>query len=189
MAAVRMFDLMRPLRFQNQMRVGLAMTRRRYSTPGAVEDIRKRLTDELKTAMKARDSAKSTTIRAILSEVYSSDKTQAQLLPPSAIVSIIRKAASRRIDAASEFDKGGRPELAEKERKEADLLQDFLPALLEEADIDRVLHEIIAEQQTAPNDKKAMGMLFKAFYAKVDKSLVDSDLVKSRAEALVAART
>ena len=79
--------------------------------------------------------------------------------------------------------------MAEKERKEAGLLQVFLPALLQEADVDRFLQEIIEEQKPAPNDKRALGAIFKAFYSKVDRSLVDSDLVKKRAEALIAART
>jgi len=177
------------LRIQGCRHAGFALTRRAYSTPAAAEDIRKRLTDELKSAMKSKDTIKSTTIRSILSEVYSADKTQPQPLSPSSIVSIIRKATSRRLDAATEFDKAQRPELAEKERKEADLLSDFLPALLSESDIDGVLQGVIDEQNPAPGDRKAVGMLFKAFYSKVDRSHVDSDLVKKRAEALLASRS
>ncbi|KAI0812388.1 Yqey-like protein-domain-containing protein [Irpex lacteus] len=179
-----MLQLTRSLRVQTHMRMGIALTRRSYSTPAATEEIRKRLTDELKGAMKSKDIVKSTTIRSVLSEVYAQDKTQAQPLSSSAIVSIIRKATAD-LDAATEFEKAQRPELAEKERKEADLLQVFLPALLQEADIDRTLQAIIDEQKPTANDKRALGAIFKAFYSKVDRSLVDSDLVKKRAEALI----
>ena len=90
-------------------------------------------------------------------------------------------------NSAAEFDKASRPDLAEKERKEADLLQTFVPPLLSEAEIDRRLSEIIAEQKLAPGDKKALGQIFKVFYTQVDKSAVDTDLVKNRAQALLAA--
>ncbi|KAI0700889.1 GatB YqeY domain-containing protein [Cytidiella melzeri] len=184
-----MLQSARFIRVQTHLRIS-ALTRRAYSTvtPGTTEEIRKRLTDELKTAMKSKDPVKSTTIRSILSEVYSADKTHPQPLSSSAIISVIRKAASRRLDAAAEFENAQRPDLAEKERKEADMLQIFLPALMPEADVDRVLQEIIDDQKPAQNDKRAIGSLFKVFYSKVDRSLVDSDLVKQRAEALVAAR-
>jgi len=165
----------------------LSAGRGMWYTTAAPEDIRKRLTDELKTAMKAKDTLKSTTIRSVLAEVYSADKLQAQPLPAGGIVSVLRKAVTRRADAAAEFDKAARADLAEKERKEADVLQAFVPPLLATPEIDRRLQEVLAELQPAPGDKKALGQVFKAFYARVDRSAVDTDLVKKRAEALLAA--
>lgn len=96
---------------------------------------------------------------------------------------------SLQIDSAAEFEKAARADLAEKERNEAQLLQVFLPPLLPEADIDKTLQEIISEQKLVPGDgnsRKAIGAVFKQFYARVDRSLVDTDLVKRRAEALLA---
>jgi uncharacterized protein YqeY len=61
----------------------------------------------------------------------------------------------------------------------------FLPPLLSQAEIDRVLQEAIAECLQDSNPKKVLGLVFKSFYSKVDKSSVDSDLVKSRASALL----
>ena len=78
--------------------------------------------------------------------------------------------------------------MAEKEKTEANLLQAFLPPLLPEADIDRALQEVISEQNLVPgggNSRKALGIVFKQFYLKVDRSLVDTDLVRRRAEALL----
>ena len=66
-----------------------------------------------------------------------------------------------------------------------------MPPLLPEADVDRLLKEIIVKQVTLTNDdprKSIMiGKVFKTFYSRVDKASVDPDLVKRRAEALLAA--
>lgn len=88
-------------------------------------------------------------------------------------------------EAASEFDKASRPELADKERNEASILESFLPPLLSASETERILREVIAEVNVTPGDKRALGQVFKAFYTKVDRSSVDSDLVKSTANALL----
>ncbi|GJE95927.1 GatB/YqeY domain-containing protein [Phanerochaete sordida] len=137
--------------------------------------------------MKAKDTFKSTTIRSVLAEVYSADKLQAEPLPAGGVVSVLRKAVTRRVDAAAEFDKAARADLAEKERREADVLQAFVPPLLGADAVDAVLRDVITELAPPPGDKRALGQVFKAFYARVDRSAVDGDLVKSRAAALLAA--
>ncbi|TFK83909.1 GatB/YqeY domain-containing protein [Polyporus arcularius HHB13444] len=155
------------------------------------QDIRATLMVELKNAMKTKDTVKSITIRSVLSEVYAADKAASGTASPSAIVGILRKAATRRADSAAEFAKASRPDLAEKEQHEAAILQAFLPPLLPEADIDRVLREVVAspaisEAVAKGPPQKALGQVFKAFYAQVDKSSVDPDLVRQRAQVLLA---
>lgn len=159
---------------------------RRYSAT-AQDDVRARLTSELKNAMKNKDSFASTTLRSVLAEIQAADKQSPdQKIGASSIVSIIRKATQRRNDAAEQFVKSSRPDLAEKERKEVELLSSFLPPLLPESEIDRLLREAMDEQVSpGENPHKASGKIYKAFYSKVDKSLVDPDLVKRRAEALL----
>ncbi|CDO76689.1 hypothetical protein BN946_scf184677.g9 [Trametes cinnabarina] len=146
---------------------------------------------ELKGAMKSRDLLKSTAIRSVLSEVYAADKAASGAAPPSAVVGILRKAAARRTDAAAEFRKASREELAAKELQEAAILQSFLPPLLPEADIDRVLKDVLASPSVSEAiakgpPQKALGQVFKAFYAQVDKSSVDPELVRRRTQALLA---
>ncbi|RPD54195.1 GatB/YqeY domain-containing protein [Lentinus tigrinus ALCF2SS1-7] len=145
---------------------------------------------ELKNAMKTKDTVKSVTIRSVLSEVYAADKAAAGTASPSAVVGILRKAVTRRTDAAAEFAKASRQDLAEKEQHEAAILEAFLPPLLPEADIDRVLREVlstpaVSEAAAKGPPQKALGQVFKAFYAQVDKSSVDPDLVRQRAQALL----
>ena len=76
---------------------------------------------------------------------------------------------------------------------EAALLNAFLPPLLPVADIDRALTAVLADPALSNAIKKgpaqkALGQVFKAFYAQIDKSSVDPDLVRQRAQALLAER-
>ncbi|KAH9894734.1 Yqey-like protein-domain-containing protein [Cubamyces lactineus] len=154
-------------------------------------DIRSKLMQELKVAMKDKDRVKSTVIRSVLSEVYAADKTPSGTpASSSAITSIIRRAITRRFDAATQFESAARPDLAHKEREEAVLLESFLPPLLPEADIDRVLQHVLSDPALADARSKgppqrALGLVLKAFYTQVDKSTVDPELVRQRAQALL----
>jgi len=124
----------------------------------------------------------------VLAEVYAADKTQPGKIPDSGIVPLLRKASQRRVDNANQFKRGGRDDLAAKEKEEHELLTSYLPPLLPEAEIDKVLKPIIdgLKATAKPGEsKKLMGLVFKSFYSQVDRSNVDSDLVKRRAEALL----
>ncbi|KAJ7078904.1 GatB/YqeY domain-containing protein [Mycena belliarum] len=131
--------------------------------------------------MKSKDAFASTTLRGVLAEVYSADKAANKQVTSSAICSILRKATARRIDSAAQYTAHARPELAEKEISEADLLSRFLPPLLSEADIDQNLQKILAD---LPKPPKA-GDVFKLFYSTVDKATVDSQKVKQRLDELL----
>ncbi|KAJ8494753.1 hypothetical protein ONZ51_g2104 [Trametes cubensis] len=145
-------------------------------------DIRARLMQELKAAMKSKDQVKSTVIRSVLSEVYAADKTPSGTAATSAaITTILRRAVTRRADAATQFENAARPDLAQKEREEAALLESFLPPLLPEAEIDRILQGVLADPAVANArskgpPQKVLGLVFKTFYSRVDKSTVDPEL-------------
>jgi len=148
--------------------------------------LRDRLLLGVVTAMKNNDTFSSTTLRSVLSEVYAADKLSVKkLVPTSVILEILRKATSRRNESAAVFTKALRPDLAKKEQREAELLSTFLPPCLPEDEIDRVLSDIIALQPRKCDPRKNLGEIYKAFYFKVDKTLVDPVLVKARANALL----
>jgi uncharacterized protein YqeY len=157
----------------------------RFFSDAGPTDIRGRLLIEVKNAMKNKDTFASTTLRSVLSEVYAADKTSPPKVSCSAITSIIRKAVLRRRDSASQFISASRLDLADKEKREADILSTFLPPLLAESEIDRVLRDVLVEHKPESDPRKALGKVFKSFYSKVDKSTVDTDLVKQRAEILL----
>ncbi|KAJ6497884.1 GatB/YqeY domain-containing protein [Mycena sanguinolenta] len=135
--------------------------------------------------MKQKDTQASITLRAVLAEIHSADKTANHHVDSAAVVSILKKAAARRADAATQYEKAGRPELAEKETSEATLLSQFLPPVLSEAEVDNVLRNILTGLDVDP---KKPGNIFKVFYGLVDKSTVDSEMVKRRLSVLLAPR-
>ena len=96
---------------------------------------------------------------------------------------------SSQLDSATQYIQASRPELAEKEQREADFLAGFLPALLSEAEIDRVLKEAISEHasEASGDPRRVAGKVFRAFYSKVDRSTVDPDAVKRRMDMLLSA--
>ncbi|VDC03605.1 unnamed protein product [Peniophora sp. CBMAI 1063] len=165
--------------------------RARHLNTVASEDVRPRLMAELKNAMKTKDTMASTTIRSVLSEVYAADKTSSDSrASPSAVLLLLRKAVARRTESAAQFIQASRPDLAEKEQQEAELLTKFLPALMPEGDVDDILKGILASEgliTPGADPRKATGKLYKAFFARVDRSLVDQDILKRRIEAALAA--
>ncbi|TDL24185.1 GatB/YqeY domain-containing protein, partial [Rickenella mellea] len=132
----------------------------------------------------AKDTFSSTTIRSVLSEIYAADKTVVdKKVNNSTVISIVRKAVVRRNDSARQYIAASRTDLAETETREADLLSTFLPPLKSEAEVDSILRDIISQQNLKDvNPHKRKGELLKAFYSKVDKSLVDGDMVQHRAK-------
>ncbi|KAJ7755702.1 Yqey-like protein-domain-containing protein [Mycena maculata] len=172
---------------------------RSYSTAQAAPDVRTELTAAVKAAMKAsknfisfvweidsrlqsKDVVAATTLRAVLAEVHSADKAaNDEKVPSSTIISILRKAAARRSDAAAQFTAAARPDLAEKEILEVNLLSQFLPPLLSEVDVDNHLKKILGGH---PSPQKP-GIIFKKFYSVVDRSTVDPKMVKKRVERLL----
>jgi len=153
-----------------------------YSTP-AIVDIRNSLSSALKTAMKSRDALTTITIRSVLADIYLADKASGKQVQAPAIISILRKAVARRNDSASQFALAVRPDLAEKEHREANLLLSFLPPLLSQEEIDSALNKAITA--IPEKDRKIPGKIFKAFYSTVDRSSVDAELVKKRVELLL----
>ncbi|KAH0827575.1 GatB YqeY domain-containing protein [Lanmaoa asiatica] len=147
--------------------------------------IREQLFAGVKQAMKNKDQASSMTLRSLLSEVYNLDKSSGSKVPSSVIVGVLRKAILRRTDSASQFVKGERLDLAEKEAREAEIITAYLPPMLSEAEIDRVLKEVASSCPRDGNPKRVLGSILKSFYSRINKANVDPDLVKSRAEALV----
>ena len=79
-------------------------------------------------------------------------------------VSLVQKEVKKRRDSAEQFEKGGRPELAEKEKKEITVLESFLPKALSPEDLQQLVKATI--QEVGATSKKDMGAVMKAAQAK-----------------------
>lgn len=91
------------------------------------------------------------------------------------------------LDAAEQFQSAARPELAAKEKQEAEVLQGLLPQQLSETEIDSIIREVVAEHKdvdvvTDPHAKRAQGIVMKWFYERVDKSRAEGQVLKKRVD-------
>jgi len=114
---------------------------------------------ELTEAMKARDAEKTSTLRMLQSAFKYAQIEAGHELSDDEALTVIRKSVKQRQDSIEQYTKGNRPELAEKERREMDLLKAYMPPELSDAEIESGLREIVAS--TGAQSKKDMGKVMK----------------------------
>jgi uncharacterized protein len=106
-------------------------------------------------AMKSSERERAAALRLVLSELQKAAKEGG-----GDELAVLRRERKRRLEAADQFRGGGRPELADKEESEAELIQSYLPAELGDAELDAIITDAIA--QTGASDAKDMGQVMKA---------------------------
>jgi uncharacterized protein len=121
------------------------------------------VTDQLRadvtSAMKAGEKQRVGALRLVISELQKAAKEGSD-----DELSVLRRERKRRLDAAHQFRDGGRPELADQEESEAALIAGYLPAELDDSELDAIVAAAIAETgATSPRD---MGQVMKAVMAR-----------------------
>lgn len=142
-----------------------------------------RIEADLKDAMRAGEATKRDTLRMILAALKNKRIEVGADLDDAAQLAVLTSAAKTRTDSAQQYDDAGRPELAEKERAEIAIIQDYLPRQLDEGEVRAIVEAKIAELELA--SKKDMGRLMKAVMAD-HKGTVDGKLVQRLAGELLA---
>ncbi len=125
------------------------------------------LHSDLVSAMKARDSLRTDTLRMALTAVHEEEVAgkAARTLSDDEVLRVLTRETKKRREAAEAFDTGGRTELAAKERAEFEVLAAYLPAQLDDAALDAIVGEVLAEQGLS--GKQAMGPAMKAVNARL----------------------
>jgi len=138
-----------------------------------------RLSQELKAAMLAKDTGRLSTLRLLKSAIgYAQIERKTDTLPDAEVFAIIQKEVKKRREAIEQYEKGGRPELASKEKQEILVLESFLPKPLSAEALEQLVRAAI--QETGATGKKQMGQVIKAVQAKAAgraEGKVISDLV------------
>ena len=127
-----------------------------------------RLDSDLQEAMRAKDATTLGVLRMLKSALkYTAiEKSGAEAeLSDAEAAQVIRKQAKQRQDSIESFEKGGRAELAAKEKKELSILNAYLPQAMSADEISKVVRETIAE--VGASSKAQMGAVMKAVQAKV----------------------
>lgn len=115
--------------------------------------------------MLAKDSDRLTTLRLVKSAIgYTQIEKKTDHLSESELTSIVQKEVKKRRDSIEQFEKAGRSELAEKERKEISVLEEFLPKPLSSEELEALVRSAIEE--TGATSKKDMGKVIKTAQTK-----------------------
>ncbi len=122
--------------------------------------LKEQLQNDLKEAMKAKDSFKRDTIRFLMSAIKQVEVDTRKELSDADIVKIIQKSIKQREEAAQQYKEGGRDDLYEKETKEAEILRSYLPKQLSDEELAQEVQAII--QEVGATSMKDMGKVMQA---------------------------
>ncbi len=143
-------------------------------------NLRDKINNDLKEAMKAKDSIRRETLRSIRSLIIEFDKSGSNPeLTPEVEISILTSAAKKRKEAAEQYEKAGRMELAEKESKELEIIQSYLP---EQLTGDKLMQEIKRLAEECGAKSKADFRILMPLAAKTLKGKADGKEIKEKVE-------
>ena len=117
--------------------------------------LKDRLTEDMKTAMRAADKERLGTVRLALAAIKQREVDERVSLDDAQVLGVIEKMIKQRREAIAQFQSGGRADLVAKETAEIAVLQQYLPAQMSEAEIDALIAEAI--QSTGAASVKDMG--------------------------------
>lgn len=146
--------------------------------------LKTRLSDEVKAAMRARQSARLTTLRFLQAAIKQKEVDDRRELDDTEITAIIEKQVKQRRESIAAFEQAGRTETAEQEKAELQVLQEFLPEQASPEQIDAAIEQAVA-QITAQGAMgpaamgKVMGLLKTSLAGQADMSQVSAK-VKAR---------
>ena len=117
--------------------------------------LKEQITEDMKSAMRAKETARLSTIRMLLAAAKQREVDERIELTDPDLLAIIDKMIKQRRDSIAQFKAGGRDDLAANESAEIDVLQAYLPAQLGESDIDTMIDEAI--RSTGASGASGMG--------------------------------
>jgi uncharacterized protein len=127
--------------------------------------LKERITEDMKSAMRAGEKARLSTIRLALAAIKQREVDERISLDDGQVLAVLEKMIKQRREAITQFQSGGRADLVDKESAEILVLQGYLPAQLSDAEIDTLIAEAIAA--TGAASIKDMGKVMGAVKPKV----------------------
>jgi len=127
-----------------------------------MSDTATRIPEDIKTAMRAKDTTALNALRALKSALMNAAIEKGNLsvvLEESEVLAVIRKQIKQRVDSCEQFENAGRPELAATEKTEIQILSRYLPAALGEQELAAIIGQSIID--TAATNKADMGKVMK----------------------------
>ena len=130
-------------------------------------ELKARLQSDLNLAMKSRDQLRTATLRMTLAAITREEVagTQARELSDDEVQRVITRETKKRREAAEAFDQAGRTELADRERAEGALLEDYLPKQLDDAELAELVRDAVVE--AGATEPRQLGAVMKLVQPRV----------------------
>src|SRR5688572_15039388 len=143
--------------------------------------LREQLNEDIKTAMKAREQERLSTLRLMLSAVKQREVDERITLDDAGVIGVVEKMIKQRRESIAQFEKAARQDLADKEKAELEILAGYLPRQMSDAEVQKEIDSVISETGAAgaKDMGKVMAALKPRLAGKADMGKV-SGLVKSR---------
>jgi uncharacterized protein YqeY len=134
-----------------------------------VSELKRQLRADLTTAMKARDSERSSTLRMVLTAITNAEVSgkHAVELNDEQVVDVLASEARRRREAARAYVDASRPDLAAKETAEGAVIAEYLPEPLSSEQVSQLVEAVIAELGVAAEGMRAMGRVMSTLQPRV----------------------
>jgi len=147
--------------------------------------LKERITSDMTAAMKSKEAARLSTLRMVKAAVQNREIEKGGGLSDEELTKLLQTLVKQRRDSVEQYEKAERAELAEKERAEIAVIEEYLPQAATREEIERAVEEAVAE--TGASSLKEMGALMKAALAKLAGRNADgrtvSEVVKSKLSA------
>jgi len=144
--------------------------------------LKERITSDMTAAMKSKEAARLSTLRMVKAAVQNREIEKGGELSDEELTKLLQSLLKQRRDSVEQYEKAGRAELAEKERAEIVVIEEYLPRAASREEIERAVSEAAAE--TGASSMKDMGALMKAALARLAGRNADgrvvSEVVKSK---------
>ena len=124
------------------------------------DDLRQQIQKDMTDAMRAKDKVRLVTLRMLLAAIKQREIDEKITLDNTAVIKTVEKMIKQRRDSAQQFEAANRPELADKEKNEIEILHIYMPQPLSEAEIDAAINTAI--QSTGAGGMKDMGKVMGA---------------------------
>lgn len=140
--------------------------------------LKQRISDDMKAAMRARESERLGTIRLLLAAIKQREVDERTELDDAAVLTVVEKLIKQRKDSISQFQQAGRTDLVDKESAELEVLQVYMPAALSDDEVAAEVANAVAESGAAgPQDMgKVMALLKGRLAGRADMSAVSTQV-------------
>ena len=140
--------------------------------------LKQRISEDMKTAMRAKDKERLGTIRLVLAAIKQVEVDKRIELDDTAVLAILDKMVKQRRDSIAQFGKAGRDDLVAQEQTELDLIQTYMPKALDSSEVDALIDAAIADTGAAGMSDmgKVMGWLKPKLQGRADMGKVSGQI-------------